>query len=274
MAIEGSGEGVVDSGAASGAAAGSGGSAGSTGAAGSVGAAGAGNPTPTPKWEDDPRAKGLLADIQRERKARQDYERKVTEAETRAAERDRQIAALTGAKTPSKEEADADAVRERFAQLYPGLAKLTDANIEKILQAAERGDQLEETTNNYWTNHGRTMLNSVHTALGKELGDLTDRQKARINAAYVQEAQADPEFMQRHTAGDPKLVEEFVKNYLEDFVEPVRRKMTQTEVSRQRPVPFGKDRSIPGDGGKKIDVNDSKAVMDFIMESRKGKFGR
>ena len=273
MAPEGVGAGVVDEGAASGAVAGSGGS-GATGSTGAAGAVGSGTPTPLTKWEDDPRAKGILADLQRERKARQDYERRQTESDTRLAERDRQIAALTGAKTPTKDQADVDAVRERFNELFPHLGKLTPEQIDRLMSVADRGDQLEATTTNYWTNHGRRMLDSVHTDIAKEIGDLSQRQKARINAAYVQEAEQDPNFLTRHEAGDPTLVKEFVKNYLEDFVEPVRRKMTQTEVSRQRPVPFGKDRSIPGVGDKKIDVNDPKAVMDLLVESRKGQFGR
>lgn len=271
MAPEGEGVGVVESSTAT--ATGGEGSATST-STGSAGASGSGTPPPSSKWEDDPRAKGILADLQRERKARQDYERRVADAEARAAERERQVAALTNTRTPTKEEADVEAIRERFAQLFPGLAKLTEEQIDRLMEVADRGEQLEATTTNYWTNHGRNMLASVHSDIAKELGDLSDRQKKRINAAYVQEAEQDPNFLARHEAGDPTLIKEFVKNYLDDFVEPVRRKVTQSEVSRQRPVPFGKDRSIPGQPDKTIDVNDNKAVMDFIMENRRGKFNR
>src|SRR5882724_7807791 len=77
---------------------------------------------PAPSWDEDPRAKGLIADLQRERKARQDHERRATEAITQAAEYQRQVQAMAGIKTPTKDEADEQAVRDRFAQLYPHLA--------------------------------------------------------------------------------------------------------------------------------------------------------
>lgn len=277
MAPEGVAGGTEVSEGASGAAGASGASgSGATGALGATGVSGSGNPNPADKSVADAAREraGFLADLKKERQARQDMERRFTEHEARLAERDRQIAALTGTKTPSKEEAEADAVRERFAALFPGLAKLTDTQIEKLLAVADRGDQLDETTKNYWTNHGRTMLDNAHAGIAKELGDLTPRQKDRINAAYYQLAENDPEFLKRHEAGDPKLIQEFVKDYLDDFVEPVRRKVTATEVARQRQVPFGKDRTLPSSGGKTIDVNDNKAVMDMLVESRKGQFSR
>jgi hypothetical protein len=96
----------------------------------------------------------------------------------------------------------------------------------------------------------------------------------RINQAYVAEAEQNPEFLKRHDAGDPKLIEEFVKNYVEDFVEPVRRKVTASQAGRFRPVPEGRERSTPMAGGKAIDVKDDKAVMDMLVSSRKGQFGR
>lgn len=257
----------------SGAASGAAGSTTSTGSTASS-ATGSGSPTPAPKWEDDPRAKGMLADLQKERKARQEYERRQGEYEAQLSEERRRVAALTGIKTLSKEETEIQDVRDRFAQLYPELAGLTKEDIDAIRELKASQEQLQQTISHHWTTHSKAMLESVYKDVASEIGDLSDRQKRRIAALYVNEAEADPEFLKRHDAGDQTLIKEFVKNFLDDTVEPARRKTIANEVGRNRIVPNGGNRSVPASGGKAIDMKDDKAVMDFIMESRKGQFGR
>lgn len=250
-------EGVVNDGQASGAASGSTASTATPTSTGSTGAASTGNPTPATKWEDDPRAKGMIADLQKERKARQEYE-------TQLVEERRRVAALAGTRIPSKEENEEQQVRERFAQLYPELAGLTSEDIKAIRELKANQDQLQQTVEHHWTAHSKTMLESAYKEIAAEVGDLSPRQKQRIAALYIAEAQADPEFLSRHDAGDPALVKEFVKNYLEDTVEPVRRKITAAELGRNRIVPQGGGRSVPAQGGKPIDVKNDKEVMDFL----------
>lgn len=245
-----------------------------SGSAAGSGAAGSGTPPPAPKWEDDPRAKGMLADLQKERKARQDYERRQGESDARLAERERQIAALTNTRTPSKEDADIEAVRDRFKQLYPHLADLTAEDVEAIREAKTQGAQTNSFIEQQWTNHHASMIADVHAGIAKEMGDLSPRQIARINAAYVREAESNPEFMTKLEKGDKSATQQFVKEYLEDFVAPVQRKQNADNVNRFRTVPNGKDRSVPLPGEKKIDPNDNDAVMKMLVDSRKGQFGR
>ena len=237
----------------------------------SASAGSSGSPAPTSKWEDDPRAKGMLADLQRERRARQEFERRATEFETRAAERDRQIAALTNSRTPTEAEATDQAVRDRLEQLYPQLKASPDGH-EALTQ--DEILALRETVKHHWSAHSRRMLDSVYEKIGAEMGELTPRQRRNITAAYIADAEESSEFMRRHDAGDKTLIEEFVKAYIEDTVEPVRRKTIASEVTRSRAVPSGGNRTLPNMGGKPIDIKDDKAVMDFIMESRKGQFKR
>ena len=274
MALEGS-SGVVDTTPVGGAASGSAGSTSSIApSTGSTGATGSGTPTPTPKWEDDPRAKGILADLQKERKARQDFERQVTEANTRVAERDRQVAALTNTRQPTTEEADEGLVRERLNKLFPILGDLTAEDVKAFRELKTQSSQLKDTIRHHWTEFDKRIMDSVFEKIQGELGDLTDRQKQMINALYVDAAEADPEFFKRHNAGDKTVIDEFVKSYVDNFVEPVRRKATASELSRQRVVPNSNVRTLPAVGGKPIDVTDNKAVMDLLMESRRGKFAR
>jgi hypothetical protein len=97
-----------------------------------------------------------------------------------------------------------------------------------------------------------------------------------LKYAYAKAAAADPEFLRRHEEGDPTLVKEFAKQWIEDWFEPARRKVTANEVGRTRAVPGGRDRSVALNGGKKIDYTNPKAIEDAMVESFKshgGTFG-
>jgi hypothetical protein len=226
---------------------------------------------------DDAKQKGILADLQKERKARQAFERQFTEITARLAERDRQIQALTGAKSPSPQDAEVDEIRGLFARVYPGLAKLDDQQVERLLKLADNASGLEETTSHYWRDHGERMLTAVEEAVANEFGGkLSQRQQQALNSAYVYAIENNQELAERHLASDKTLADEFAKNWVEDWLEPARRKVTATEIDRQRRVPSGRDRSMVSTGAKKIDFTNPKAVEDAMVASFKehgGTFG-
>ena len=232
-----------------------------------------GSGTTPPKWEDTAQYKGMLSDVQKERKARQDFERKVADIESRLTERDRQIAALTNTRTPTKAEADDEAIRTRLAQLSPA-ASLTQEEIDDLRELRANRAEMVATNEATWVRHHRGMFEGVTKAVAAELGDITPRQREGMLAMYIHNCEVNPEFHRRHDEGDPKLIDEFVKQWVDDYVEPVRRKQTANEVSRLRNVPNGKDRSLPMNGEKPIDYKDDKAVMDYIMKNRQGRFAK
>ena len=266
------GAGVVEQTQASGAVSGAAAVSTGSGVAGSASGASAGSgvPNPVTKWEDDPRAKGMLADLQKERKARQDFERRVTEADARTAEKARQIAALTNSRQLTTDEAQANEIRESFNRYFPHLGGLTAEDVDALKELRGQSSELQAAVKHHWTEHSKGMLAKVY----EKLGATTPKQQRKITALYVAEAEAYPEFLQRHDAGDTTLIDEFVKSYEEDIAEPIRRKAIASEVSRHRAVPSGGSRTLPDTGGKPIDLKDDKAVMDYIMESRKGQFKR
>ena len=196
--------------------------------------------------------------------------------QTQLAQAQKQIAALAGVQQKAPEDLEVEEVKAHFAKLYPGLAKLTDAQIERLLSVAESADRIQETTNNYWQKHGRQMINNAGEAIADKLGggDLNERQIRRVARdyiAFVEEKQA----IDRHEAGDPKLIEEFVKDFLDDWQEPIRRSVTSREAIN-RPVPSGRGRNLPPAGKKKVDHNNPKAVEDAMVESflsHGGQFG-
>lgn len=248
-----------------------------------------GTPTPTPSptpvpvqapdSDADKRFRGIQADLAKERKQRQDYERRVTQYETELATERRRVQALTGVNPRSDAENDADEIRRRLAEIRPELADLTADEIKEWRAMASERAALAETTNHYWQAHGRKMVGEVQKEITKEYGgELSARQVETITKAYVLRAQSDPAFLQRHEDGDPALASEFAKEWLADWFEPAKRKATQSQVDQFRRVPGGKDRSSTFvQGEKKIDVNDPKAVEDMLVagfKERGGTFGR
>lgn len=217
---------------------------------------------------------GIKSDLQKERTARQQYDRDLKAAKAELETQRQRTAAALGIGVPTEADNETSAVKERFKALYPHLADLSPEDVAALREMKQTQGSLSETTRHYWSQHGQKMVGSVVTAISKELGgELNDRQKKRIAQAYAEEASTNEEFLDRHEKGDPALITEFAKQWIEDWVEPARRKVTQQETQRFRAVPSGKDRNIVTHGDKKIDVNDPKAVEDLLVKSYREKHG-
>ena len=198
---------------------------------------------PAPKWEDTPQYKGQVAELQKERKARQEHERRIAEYESNIKERDRRIAALAGVTPVDPKQADNDTIRQKLRELEPGLARLD--SLDKIEAALEAQEVASAKT------HSRSMLGQLYSGISAELGgDLTDGQRKLISNLYFAANYNSPEVHERHNQGDPALIAEFVKEFVENIVEPVKRKTMSSEAARFRPVPGGRDRSTPIKGEK------------------------
>lgn len=231
--------------------------------------------TSTGQNEDyEKRLKGTIADLQKERAARQKFEKELAEERARYAEADKRIKALAGIETKSPEEEDDEQIRARLEKL--GYPRLTQEDLDAIKEAKALQEQQAATLEHHWKLHGRAMVGQVYTALEKELGGkLSERQQKRILAEYIRTVESDPALVQRHEDGDPTLASEIAKQLSEDFIEPARRKVTQQETQRFRAVPSGKDRGIVTHQQQKIDVNDPKAVEDVLVKGfleRNGSF--
>lgn len=222
----------------------------------------------------DDRTKGILADLKKERQARQEYERQNVQFRAELDAERRRVQALAGVTPQSEQEQEAEQIRGRFKQLFPELAELTSEDIQALRQLKEQASGIQEATTHHYKLHGRKMLDAVGVAVAKSVGGtLSPRQLARLEAAYVREAETRPEFLARHDSGDTKLIEEFAKEWIDDWFEPARRRVTQSELERQRRVPSGRDRSVAAQGGKKIDFNNPKAVEDAMVEAYVGHGG-
>jgi FtsZ-binding cell division protein ZapB len=233
-------------------------------------------------WEAEKKA--FIADLQKERKARQALETQSNTYKTQYETEQRRVRALSGVDPLDPAAAEAAEVRNRFKQVVSReqlleMAGLTEDDIASIKANRESSTALQQTTEHYWQSHGRTMLGSLEKEVAQEFGGekLTPSQSKVLRAAYVQAAQDDPEFLQRHEQGDTTLITEFAKTFAEDWIKPAQRRAQAVEIGRRQPLPSGKDRTVTAPGGKKIDVNDPKAVEDLLVagfRERGGNFGR
>lgn len=214
------------------------------------------------KWIPDTRFKEVNTGYQTEKQKRETLERDLATAQGR-------IQALAGVNPKAPEEAEAEEIKAAFAKMFPGLAKLGDEQIAKLLSVAEHSDKLAETTQNYWRNHGRQMIGKAHERIAEDLGggDLTPAQQKRIAREYIAFIEENDGAIDRHEAGDEKLIEEFTKAFLGDWKDSIRRSVTSQETSRRPPLPSGKGRTAIPVQRKKIDFNDPKAVEDAMVES-------
>lgn len=235
------------------------------------GQGGAAQPNP---WDTEKR--GLLTDLGRERKTRQEFEKNQTKLQADLDAANKRIRALAGV-APEDKNADARAaIQAEIAEMYPALKQLTPEQVAKVLAVAEKSDSLEAAVNHHWTSHAQKMVDSAQAAIEKQIGGkLSDRQLTRMTQLYLNEAQQDQKFLARHEAGDAKLIEEFVASFVEDFFEPGRRSALADITRRQRPVPNGKGQTISV-GGKQVNLKDPKAFEDAMVSSFQehgGKFG-
>lgn len=217
---------------------------------------------------DEAAHRGVLADLQKERKARQEFEQKSRSLEAQFAEAQRRVQALAGVQPKSDDETQYDAVRAQFAKLFPGLAKLNDAAIDKILQTADKAEQFESFTQQHWVDKGRQALSTIVDKVTEDAGiTLSDRQEKLLKRAFVAKVEEDTEFAARYENGDKAIYDEFAKEFIEDWLESARRKNIAAQVGQARPTPNGGKRSVPAGATKKINYSDPKALEDALVES-------
>lgn len=217
------------------------------------------------------RERGLLAETQKERKARQDLEKRVEELSTNYERERKRMKLLVSDNPQSEDEEAADQIRQQFAKVFPGLAKLTDEQIDRVLKASESAGSAEEVVNHHWQQHAQRTVANVVEGIAEAAGvdKFSDRQTRRIETLFTQFVDSDKANLARYIKGDETLIQEFIDSYTEDFVTPAKRQITNAEITRFRPVPRGGDRNVRATPPKKIDYSDPKAVEDAMVSSFK-----
>lgn len=223
---------------------------------------------------------GLTADLQKERKARQALDAQIKSMQDQLEASTKRVQALAGVNPQSDDEADAAEIRQKFGAVFKQLSKLDDPDtFQKLEQLLTMFPALQRTVDHHWGAHSKHVLTAIEKKIAEQLGgELGPRQIKAIRSAYVLEAQTNPEFATRHEEDSAALIDEFSKQWVEDWIEPARRKATADELSRQRRVPGARDRNlVTGPGEKPIDVTNATAVEDALVagfKAKGGEFGR
>jgi hypothetical protein len=198
------------------------------------------------------------------------------------------VRALAGVQPQDPAAAEEEQLRAALYKLVPGLKHLEKFTAEQLEDVMDAANTARSASSAQWERHALGMLESAETEIAKAMGieKLTPRQTQRIRSAYIEEAEQAAQararatqagdapdatnFLTRHERGDKTLVAEFVKNYLDDWFEPARRKLTATTVQRTtRPVPRGeRTRQLPAGTTPKVDLNDKQAFKDALIAAR------
>lgn len=197
-----------------------------------------------------------------------------------------------GLEVPSKDEQELTEMREALYKLNPKLKlldSLDEEALERILSAAESA---QHTTQVQWSRHRDEMLSNLSGEVADlvNVDKLSDSQRARLERdfkAYASEQNAkrmraeksqdptydyDNDFVSRYERGDKTLLTEFAKQFVEDWITPVRRQSNASAVNRiNRPVPRGeRTRQTVTQGPPKIDYNNDDAFKAAMLSARQG----
>ena len=176
------------------------------------------------------------------------------------ADRDRKIAALAGTQTPDPDSKKAEAIREAFFNL-PGMgimrkfSALTDEQVDRLLAVPDHAEAATQAELRQWQRHGNEQVAYIGDKIAEAMNmdELTPRQttamrtqfsawiKSRATAEIDTEGQSKT--ISRYEDGDAKLLDEFVKEYTDDFIAPARRTAAAHTSTRTRAVPSSQGRS-------------------------------
>ncbi len=223
---------------------------------------------------------GFKADLTKERTARQKLNTDLATVKGQLDEATKRIQALAGVSPKDAGAEEIETIRERFGKIFGNVSKLDNpemfAQLEELLTLLPA---LKRTTEHYWGRHGTNVLTQIEKKIGEEFGDaLSPAQIKKIRAAYVVEAETNPEFAKLHEDDPEKAITDFTKDWIDSWIEPAKRRALANEMARRPHVPSGKDRNlVTGTGDKPIDVNDAKQVEDVLVGGFRrngGKFAR
>lgn len=155
-----------------------------------------------------------------EREAQERWAAREAEYQAQLRQTQSQLRALVGVQPPQNPEVDA--VRQQFAQLYPGLAKMEE-RANDFMSIIDRAQDLQTQTDHYWQSYGRQTMDRLFEKASSSLGaPLTEEGKRHLHASFVGFVQQSPEMTARYTS-DPSIVDEFWNTFTSTFIDPARR---------------------------------------------------
>jgi len=162
------------------------------------------------------------------------------------AEQNRRIAALAGVAPSDPKQAEAEQIANAFYSLpqFAHLRYVTPELIRSVAALVQDGSSITAARDHVWNAHTDRFLDRLDEAFATEIGvdALTPGQQGKLRAAFgalIPDERTDPQghaaFARRYEANDETLIDDFVKEYVTDMLEPARRQATIPML--RRPVP-------------------------------------
>lgn len=169
--------------------------------------------------------------------------------------------------------------RENFFAVFPELKDIIEELGPKDIRSAlkelvDNRQNLFEASSFTWNSHGGRALRSLFEKATEalEVDELTKGQKDKLFASFRSQLQDDQEFAARYNMDDPTLIDDFLKSWVEDFVEPVRSRTLSPAVRNARqPIPSnrGGGRQVQTIKRKPIPAGDLDAALDAAVDYMK-----
>lgn len=206
-----------------------------------------------------------------ERQMQERYAAQIEAARREAEQYKRQLHSLVGVQPPVNPEIET--VRQQFAQLYPGLAKLEEKG-EDILGVLDRMEELSRQSDLFWQDRGRSATDRLYSHAAKSLGvqELPDEAKRTLLNSFIGFVQSSPEMSARYE-NDPSIVEDFWKVFSSSFIDPVRRNAATNVMGRvpsgiPQDTPSGAPRATPAPQMGSLDDRSSIAWQMYEQNRR------
>ena len=171
---------------------------------------------------------------------------------------------------------EAEVVRQQFAKLYPGLAKLEakQAELEKLL---EHSGDYDSQLSHYWSSYGQSSVDRLFALAAESYGvqSLPEETKRILYATFSGFVNSSPEIENRY-ATDPKFVDEYWRAIQFSLIDPARRTASAQVLSRvpgnlPQDTPSGAVRtSSPAPQPKDLDERASQMWALFNQNKQNG----
>lgn len=183
------------------------------------------------------------------------YEKKEADYKAQIEKIQSQVHALVGVQ-PSQN-TEADSIKQQFFTLFPWAKKLEDRFGDFESLVAESGN-IKAQNEHYWSTYGQQTMARVYEQASTALGvPLTDAGKRQLHASFTGFVQSSPELQARY-ASDPTIVEDFMRDFTSNFIDPARRAASATVAGRAagaipQDTPGGVPRTSPVPAPKNLD---------------------
>lgn len=155
------------------------------------------------------------------------------------------VRALMGVDAPP--DPKVDQIRQGFAQVFPGLSKLSDEQvINKLLQLVERSGDLESAVDWQYEQYAQQKMTQLFSMAEKDLGGaLSAEAKQQLHAGLIGYIQSSPQAYEAYVR-DPNFITNYWKAFTSGFIDPVRRVGQATAQERAGvPIPSNPQGGAP-----------------------------